>query len=356
MFRVLFTALIAVAACIPVMRADGVAFENLTLPEAQAKAQKEGKMVFVDCYTPWCGPCKYIAQNIFPLDSCGAYMNPRYVCVMKDLEADGNQYIAEKYDVRVYPTFLLLRPDGSLYVKIEGGIAKKPQAGVFIERVESAIKLAEMESRYESGDRNPELIADYVAAVSRQYPQKGRAVLNDYIPSQSASDLVTPVSRKLIGMIQSTDCPAFRHVYDSRAELVSLIGADEVAKMLIDVYDREYKSQRTIITTVFAPRIAQLEVLEKECNANVGFLKERMLIRDVINGNNTSGPEVLAAAIEHIGVSDAPETEKVEALYDLRGLKRSLGGKEPAPVVKIALDKALSSMGERSRKQVESIL
>lgn len=356
MFRVLFAAIIAMSACIPVMHADGVAFENLTLPEAQAKAQKEGKMVFVDCYTPWCGPCKYIAQNIFPLDSCGAYMNPRYVCVMKDLEAEDNRYIAGKYDVRVYPTFLLLRPDGSLYAKIEGGVAKKAQAGVFIERVENAIRIAGMESRYESGDRDPELIADYVSAVSRQYPHKGRAVIDDYIASQSAAGLVTPVSRKLIGMISSTDCPAFRHVYDLRGELVSLIGRDEVAGMLVDVYDREYKRQRNIITTVFAPRIAQLTVLEDECGANVGFLKERMLIRDVINGNNTSGPEVLAGAIERIGISDAPETAKVEALYDLRGLRRALGGKEPAPVVKSAIDKALSSMSERSRKQVESIL
>ena len=38
--------------------ADGIVFHDMTLPEAQAKAKEEGKLVFVDCYTPWCGPCK----------------------------------------------------------------------------------------------------------------------------------------------------------------------------------------------------------------------------------------------------------------------------------------------------------
>ncbi len=40
--------------------AQGVAFEpdGTLLPQAAAKAKKENKLVFVDCYTQWCGPCK----------------------------------------------------------------------------------------------------------------------------------------------------------------------------------------------------------------------------------------------------------------------------------------------------------
>ena len=33
-------------------------FQKLTLNEACEKAKAEGKMVFVDLYTSWCGPCK----------------------------------------------------------------------------------------------------------------------------------------------------------------------------------------------------------------------------------------------------------------------------------------------------------
>ena len=37
---------------------EGVNFRNLTFNEALAQAKTEKKMVFMDCYTSWCGPCK----------------------------------------------------------------------------------------------------------------------------------------------------------------------------------------------------------------------------------------------------------------------------------------------------------
>ena len=28
-------------------------------------AQEQGKYIFMDCYTSWCGPCKALAKDIF---------------------------------------------------------------------------------------------------------------------------------------------------------------------------------------------------------------------------------------------------------------------------------------------------
>ena len=36
----------------------GVNFEQLTFDEALSKAKAENKLVFMDCYTTWCAPCK----------------------------------------------------------------------------------------------------------------------------------------------------------------------------------------------------------------------------------------------------------------------------------------------------------
>ena len=38
---------------------DGVKFEDLTFEQALAKAKVENKLVFMDCYTSWCGPVSY---------------------------------------------------------------------------------------------------------------------------------------------------------------------------------------------------------------------------------------------------------------------------------------------------------
>ena len=46
---------------------QGVDFKQITLKEALEQAKAQGKMVFVDCYTTWCGPCKMMAQEVFSL-------------------------------------------------------------------------------------------------------------------------------------------------------------------------------------------------------------------------------------------------------------------------------------------------
>lgn len=41
-----------------------IVFEKGTWEEVKEKAAKENKPIFVDAYTTWCGPCKWMAKNI----------------------------------------------------------------------------------------------------------------------------------------------------------------------------------------------------------------------------------------------------------------------------------------------------
>ena len=56
----------------------GTQFFKGTFAQALAKAKKENKKLMVDCYTLWCGPCRFMATNVFPNDTLGAYMNEHF--------------------------------------------------------------------------------------------------------------------------------------------------------------------------------------------------------------------------------------------------------------------------------------
>src|ERR1700753_698476 len=95
----------------------GIQFQHeLSWQQIQAKAKAENKYIFMDCYTTWCGPCKMMATQIFPLASVGTAMNDKFVCVAVQLDTtskdadrikawyqDGHD-LAEKYQIRAYPT------------------------------------------------------------------------------------------------------------------------------------------------------------------------------------------------------------------------------------------------------------
>ena len=55
--------------------AQGVEFRDLTFGQALEQARTENKLVFMDCYTSWCGPCKNMLKNVFTLPEAGEFMN-----------------------------------------------------------------------------------------------------------------------------------------------------------------------------------------------------------------------------------------------------------------------------------------
>ena len=61
------------------MNAQGVEFRDLTYRQALEHAREENKLVFMDCYTSWCGPCKNMLNNVFTLSEAGEFMNAAFV-------------------------------------------------------------------------------------------------------------------------------------------------------------------------------------------------------------------------------------------------------------------------------------
>ena len=69
--------------------AQGIAFEpeGTTLEQASVKAKAEKKLIFMDAYTTWCGPCKMMAREVFPQAKVGEAMNPKFISVKIDMES-----------------------------------------------------------------------------------------------------------------------------------------------------------------------------------------------------------------------------------------------------------------------------
>ena len=91
-----------------------IEFFQGTFEEAKAKAAQEDKLIFVDAYTSWCGPCKWMDKNTFTDANVAAYYNENFINVKINMEKGEGPTLARKYRVMAYPTLLYVKGNGDV--------------------------------------------------------------------------------------------------------------------------------------------------------------------------------------------------------------------------------------------------
>ncbi len=99
---------------------EGIQFFKGTWQEALSKAKQENKLVFLDVYASWCGPCKKLKKRTFSNAKAAAYFNEHFVNVSLDGEVGEGITVAQMYFIQAYPSLFLLNSDGVIKGKAEG--------------------------------------------------------------------------------------------------------------------------------------------------------------------------------------------------------------------------------------------
>ena len=160
-------------------------FRHLTIDEAVKVAEKENKLIFVDFYTDWCGPCKRMANEIFPKKEVGDYMNKHFVCVKLNAEKEGKD-AAKFYKVTAYPTFLVLDTQKKVLLDMKGAMSGENLIFKLSNQLNPDMTPERMKQRYAEGERTPELINSYVYFyLENKDEETGFRILNDYFDSLS---------------------------------------------------------------------------------------------------------------------------------------------------------------------------
>ena len=94
--------------------------QDQSFEAVKAIAQKENKMIFMDVYTVWCGPCKLMDKNTFSDPKVAEKFNAEFIAYKVNAEDLAGRALPQEYKVYAYPTYLFFSPEGALINRLEG--------------------------------------------------------------------------------------------------------------------------------------------------------------------------------------------------------------------------------------------
>jgi thiol-disulfide isomerase/thioredoxin len=152
-------------------------FAKMSFKEACAAAKRDSKVVLIDFYTTWCGPCKRMDKTTWKDKKVIAWMKEKTVALKVDAEEDVE--LAKKYTIEGYPTIVLIKPDGTEIDRLVGG----RDADGFLEDANAALSgkdgVARAKEKLKGGENDPMMRKQYAQSLE----QKGKydEALDEYL-------------------------------------------------------------------------------------------------------------------------------------------------------------------------------
>lgn len=175
-------------------------------------AKEENKMIFMDCYTVWCGPCKALAKDIFPQEKVGDFFNPRFINVQYDMEKGDGKMLYEKYKKNIigFPTLLLLDKNGNVLQQM-AGYQEADQLIEGIKKASSGEDLFTLRKKYQAGERSFEFIKSYLSSLNDAFLKDTiQAVADNYLRQIDLKELDKDEVWQTLGQyITDIHSPAF---------------------------------------------------------------------------------------------------------------------------------------------------
>ena len=204
---------------------QGIDFFHGTWAEALEKAKKEEKLLFVDAFAQWCGPCKAMAKNVFTKEEVGNFFNTNFINLKLDMETPDGRTFGDKYPVSAYPTLFFIDGKGKIVKKIVGG----QQAEGLIAQGQEALKKndtsLDLAKEYEGGNRTYDFMVKYIRALNNA-GKPSLKIANDYLGSNPEIS----EDQKLLFTFEAAseaDSKLFEKMLLEKEKIINLVGKEK---------------------------------------------------------------------------------------------------------------------------------
>lgn len=260
MKKILF--LLTISLSIIVLGQQSINFQNTSFKDILAKAKAEKKLIFLDAFASWCGPCKMMEKNIFPLPAVSEYYNANFINARFDMEKGEGRDIAMKYGIRSYPTFLFLNGDGEVVLKNYGYMGEADFLTIAKEANQPKYRTSSNKELFEKGESNPEFLLNMMSLYAQSDYELAKKASERYFKVKSNQPLTKDELGMLLYFIKSPSDSNYQIFVAKKQEITKLMSED--------IYNQ------------FDTNIKITKILENALDQNTGTINDDEFFKNAI--------------------------------------------------------------------------
>ncbi|HQV78616.1 MAG TPA: thioredoxin domain-containing protein [Chitinophagales bacterium] len=203
---------------------SGMHFEqDATWQQILEKAKAENKFIFLDAYASWCGPCKWMAKEVFPKAEVGNALNPNYINAKIDMEKGEGIDLAKKYNVRNYPTYLFFNANGELIHRSLGSMPAKDFINLCNNTLKPEHQFITLKNKYLDGDRDTTFLRNYISIANYAQDSSAQTALKEFL-SITKFELSTANIELIFNTTNSIHDTGYSIMHANKEKFISLLG------------------------------------------------------------------------------------------------------------------------------------
>ncbi len=241
---------------------ESINFDNANFKEILAKAKREKKLVFLDAFASWCGPCKLMEKNVFPLPAVKEYYNANFINARFDMEKGEGREIAQKYQVRSYPSYLFLNGDGEVVMKSYGYMGEKDFIEIAKEANNPLLLKGSAKELFEKGESDPAFLLNMMRQNMQTDYVLAKKVSERYFKVKAKEELSRDDIGMLLYFVKSVNDPNYQVFKDRKANIVK--------EMSEDIYNQ------------FDVNIKISKVMENSLDQNTGIINDEYFYKNAV--------------------------------------------------------------------------
>jgi len=213
---------------------SGISFKKDSWNAILAAAKAEDKLIFVDAFTTWCGPCKKMDRDIFVNMEVGSFYNKMFINVKMDMEKGEGIKLARDYNVNAFPTFLFIDGNGKLMHRTAGFHDVNQFIALGNEAMSPGGRLVELEKQFQEGERDPAFLKKYAKTRYDVADGSHEEIALQYLKTQE--DWSTEDNQEfLFGYLGSSKTEMFDYLLDHKEAFAAQYGQQAVMAKVQEV-------------------------------------------------------------------------------------------------------------------------